>query len=142
MFTSIESREYPGFFLTAMSPDVAVSREGEVVRLSSPIRKFIGSKTFGSNSSGYRVVTCHNNESGRREPTRVHRLSAYAFYGPPPKEGLEVNHDDGNRANNHWQNLEWATHQDNIRHAFSDLDNSKILVPVKVKDLKTGSVSH
>lgn len=142
MFTPIESSEYPGFFLTAMSPDVAVSKEGEVVRLSSPIRKFIGSKTFGSNTSGYRVVTCFNNESGRREPTRVHRLSAYAFYGPPPEEGLEVNHKDGSRDNNHWENLEWTTHQGNMKHAFSELDNSKVLVPIKVKDLKIGSVTY
>ena len=45
---------------------------------------------------------------------RVHRLVAAAFFGPCPA-GHEVDHIDGNRANNRTDNLEYATHLENMR---------------------------
>lgn len=48
----------------------------------------------------------------------VHRLVAEAFL---EGEG-EVNHLDGNRANNTLANLEWVSHQENIRHSFDVLN--------------------
>lgn len=39
-------------------------------------------------------------------------------------EGSEVNHKDCDRKNNHYTNLEWVTHEDNIRHSVKK--NNKI----------------
>ena len=55
----------------------------------------------------------------------IHRMVAKAFV-PNPENLPEVNHIDGNRVNNHYSNLEWCTHQQNMQHAvrLGLLDNA------------------
>ena len=61
---------------------------------------------------GYRVA------SVRGKKHYVHRLVAQAFLEPPPSEKhTEVNHIDGDRANNRPDNLKWVTPSERIRHA-------------------------
>lgn len=45
----------------------------------------------------------------------VHRLVCIAFHGKP-SEGMQVNHKDGNKLNNHKDNLEWVTASENQKH--------------------------
>lgn len=65
-------------------------------------------------ASGYHIVKLGN--VGLTKNYRVHRLVAEAFLGEPNISSLTVNHIDFCKTNNHFSNLEWCSHQENIRH--------------------------
>lgn len=70
---------------------------------------------------------------GEKKKYQLHRLVAEAFC-PGKKEGLQVNHIDGNKENNNANNLEWITPGDNQRHAFRlGLKKPRINDPLKSK---------
>lgn len=48
----------------------------------------------------------------------VHILVARAFV-PNPQNKPTVNHEDGNKRNNVWTNLKWATHQEQTEHGIN-----------------------
>jgi hypothetical protein len=50
---------------------------------------------------------------------RVHRLVAEHFC-EKLNDKHEVNHIDGNKLNNKFDNLEWVSHSDNVKHAFDN----------------------
>ena len=54
---------------------------------------------------------------GKNKPTLIHRLVLQTF-NPTKRKNMQVNHKDGNRLNNHINNLEWVTPKENINHAF------------------------
>ena len=49
----------------------------------------------------------------------VHRLVAFAFLGSPDSLAWQVHHKDGNKSNNHVDNLEFATPAQNISLSYS-----------------------
>lgn len=63
---------------------------------------------------GYVRAQLHN---GVKRKILVHLLVADAFL-PPKPDGHEINHKDGNKANNRADNLEWSTKSDNIHHSY------------------------
>lgn len=65
-------------------------------------------------SKGYLRLNLCKDGVGKKH--RVHRLVCSAFIGAIPKN-MEVNHKDFDRANNHISNLEYVTHQENIRRS-------------------------
>jgi len=71
-------------------------------------------KTLRVDRRGYLTVWLCKNSTQKNY--KVHRLVATAFIQNP--EGKKtVNHIDGNKQNNAVENLEWATHSENIIHA-------------------------
>lgn len=66
--------------------------------------------TYTLNNRGYLSVVV------RRKTHMLHRLVAQAFI-PNPEGKPFVNHKDGNKLNNHVDNLEWCTAAENNQHA-------------------------
>ena len=67
------------------------------------------------NRVGYeRVSLC---KGGKVKRVFVHKLVA-EHYVPNPEGFSIVNHKDGNKRNNNADNLEWTTHQKNLKHAI------------------------
>ncbi|HEC64939.1 hypothetical protein LCGC14_1269290 [marine sediment metagenome] len=69
----------------------------------------------GIDGNGYRNITLRKNGNGKT--AAVHRLVA-TYFVKGFKRGLEVNHKDGDKTNNHVDNLEWCTRRENIKHAL------------------------
>ena len=67
-------------------------------------------------STGYFMVSLWNNN--KRRSCTLHRLLALAFLDNP-RNSTEVNHKDGNKANNDLSNLEWVSHRENLQHAVN-----------------------
>lgn len=89
---------HPGYFVT---------RDGRV--FSARAQRFL---TPRRSNRGYLRVNL-----GARCTRSVHRLIAEAFV-PNPDNKPQVNHKDGDRANNVDTNLEWATGSENMKHAW------------------------
>lgn len=61
---------------------------------------------------------------GHSKRYSVHRLVA-SFFVPNPYNKKQVNHKDGNKMNNHYTNLEWATNRENTIHAYKNNLNDR-----------------
>lgn len=74
-------------------------------------------KSHQINTKGYHRVYLAL-KGGMSKTYRVHRIVAELFLTPPKDpERRFVNHKDGNKDNNHYTNLEWCTHAENMLHA-------------------------
>lgn len=68
---------------------------------------------------GYHRVNIY--EAGKMYRRSVHRLVLSAFIpNEDAKTKCQVNHKDGNKTNNHLENLEWCTCSENVRHAIKN----------------------
>ena len=79
------------------------------------------------NRNGYRRV-----DLGSAHNVSIHRLVAQHFVRIPKdlsEENLVVNHIDGNKLNNRWDNLEWTTNDGNMAHA-----SATGLIPTTIDD--------
>ena len=66
---------------------------------------------------GYLRTMLKRDGDGKIHTIKVHRIIAQTFL--PLIEGKnEVNHKNGVLTDNRVENLEWVTHQENMRHAF------------------------
>lgn len=66
---------------------------------------------------GYRIATLRRPPK-IRSMIRIHTLVGEEFIEKPQSEiKLCINHKDGNKANNYFENLEWITGAENVKHA-------------------------
>jgi len=66
---------------------------------------------------GYLEVCLSKMSHSDRKSHKVHRLVAEAFV-PNPDNKPHINHKDGNKLNNSFENLEWVTPKENVQHAI------------------------
>lgn len=103
----VELPEYPGY---------VVYFDGRVY--SKKRNKFL---IVSKNNNTYYTVRLY---LGKPTHEYIHRLVGLAFV-PNPLNLPEINHKDGNKANNHYTNIEWVTEAQNIQH-YWDLKKGKI----------------
>ena len=108
-------REYaiPGDWKNIPGCDIRyyVSSDGRVLGANGLVNPVKG-------RDGY--LRCNIAQDGKFRLWLVHRLVAEAFI-PNPDNKAEVNHIDGDKANNNVSNLEWVTREENIQHAHKVL---------------------
>lgn len=101
----------PEYKASKRYPSIEVTRCGKVYSHNTKSH-LSGTLTGG----GYRLVSFRVN--GKRNAVFVHRLVAECYVENPELKPF-VNHLDGVKTNNHYSNLEWCTHQENVSHALA-----------------------
>lgn len=90
-----------------------ISNKGEVYSFHD---KKTGRKLkFSLNKKGYRMVTLYDGQ-GKRKTVAIHRLVATCYLCNRHNKP-QVNHKNGNKEDNNYKNLEWATNTENFDHA-------------------------
>jgi hypothetical protein len=95
-----------------------ITEKGEIYLLNYyyPDQDCYGVLSSRIDRAGYYTVRLYKNK--RWYTHYLHRLLSIEFV-PNPENKKCINHKDGNKLNNCLDNLEWVTHSENIKHAFS-----------------------
>lgn len=97
----------------------SLPRRVDLVRSNGrPYTEFYRGKQLSiTNSNPGAYLTCWLQVRPKPRNVSLHRLVAQAFL-PNPENKRTVNHRDGNKQNPYVENLEWATHSENNKHAI------------------------
>jgi len=100
-----------------------VSDQGQVRRIK-PYKtgKFVNTPLprimiGGNNGRGYKTVLLSGSEASRNKSYKIHQLVAYAFLGAKVGQ-QEINHINRDRSDNRLCNLEYVSHQRNMKHCY------------------------
>lgn len=96
-----------------------ISNYGNVKSLCNHKERLL---TITTQKSGYNYVMLQIN--GKAKNYRLHRLVAMAFV-PNPNGYKEINHIDGDKANNRADNLEWVTRKYNCNYSYKVLGKKR-----------------
>ena len=129
----LENLDYPGFFIVPSTPWRSINLEGELITSKS------GELLSWKRDRGYIVHDWAF--EGMRGILRQHRAKMLAFKPYPDNvDLLHINHMDGVKDNNDFDNLEWCTPKENVRHAI-ELGIVTKEKPVTIRNVYTGEVT-
>lgn len=113
-------------------PNYMINTEGKIKsKYSNLILK------ESNHTNGYKTVMLY--ENGKSKRLYIHRLMGITFLLDNFSKGKEINHKDGNKANNSLSNLEWVTKSQNHLHRVYNLNKGNML-PKKVQCVETGAI--
>lgn len=91
-------------------PNLGVTNDGNVMNVKTH-------RWLKTRDNGHGYIQVFVTVNGHQYMRYVHRLVAECFV-PNPDNLPQVNHKDGNKANNYYENLEWCTDSENKKHAY------------------------
>lgn len=94
-----------------------VSNKGRVKTHSGDI------KNLYDNGGGYFLLSVYDRDNKKNRSFYIHRLVAELFIGETCNVKTQVNHKDGDKSNNHVDNLEWVCPKENIKHMHDNKMN-------------------
>jgi hypothetical protein len=117
--------------------EYSISDDGRVKSHKYGKERILKSGLRGLPRNQYSIVwICVNRKN---KPHTIHRLVAMAFIDNPNNKP-QVNHKDGNKLNNHIDNLEWCTASENHQHAWDTglKETTRLAKSKPVVDVSTG----
>lgn len=111
--------------------NVYITKEGKVY--NSKINRNMSTKRVGS---GYEGINLWCYDKKKHITKYIHRLVAETFL-PNPNNYPEVNHKDGNKSNNHINNLEWCSISHNRKHCRRELKHNLNTLKVTIDNKTT-----
>ena len=111
-----------------------ITEEGKIFRIEDN-KEFFGTK------DKYGYIRFSPVINGKKYNFKVHRLVAIKFIENPNNKP-QVNHKNGNKADNRVENLEWVTAKENTIHAHKNklATNNHIKKKVKQIDINTNEI--
>lgn len=108
IFKGEEYKPIPGF------DRYFVSRDGKLASKARGEKCVMRSKLHELSDNGYFRASFRI--GGRNMKRPVHQMVARAWIGLPPNEKSQINHKNGKKTDNRFENLEWCTHAENQAH--------------------------
>lgn len=97
-----------------------VSESGDVFKKDSPKQRLA---VFERPSGDFRVFMSHNSNQIRKY---IHDLVLEVFVGPKPFKNMRAIHIDGDKSNNHFSNLVWASPKEVcLRRFWANVEKTK-----------------
>ena len=95
--------------------DYYVDNHGNIYSNKSGVPRILKNRI---QSAGYsQVILCNE---GIKKSVLVHRIVAMFFIPNDDIQKKYINHKDGNKQNNHFENLEWCSARENNQHAYKN----------------------
>jgi hypothetical protein len=108
----IGDREFNRYYHNGAPTRYFGSRDGKIYsEISEVIMK------PNTTKKGYKIVGLFIDRK-EAHPVTVHKIIATIYHADQYQPGMDVDHIDGNKKNNHADNLEWVTRSENIQRAF------------------------
>lgn len=115
-----------------------VGLDGYEVSNAGQVRRKDTGRVLGQRKNDWGYMRVSVRVDGKSKHRTVHGLVAEAFLGE--RDGREVNHKNGVKADNNVGNLEWTTRAGNQQHSRDVLGSQ--CIPIAATNVATGEVAH